>query len=483
MKFRKKYTAPESCGGINLQFYYDAQVKVARELFHKTQYDIAIAILDEEIPKLEEEQNYKSLGEYLNLKIACLINKGDLQAVQPLLDQLKYYLLVSGNEELQLHYLYHSANFFYYSGDIEHSIEYNLKALEILEAIPSHRYYPAVCHNLSGCYILVNDLEKAYYYSEKIYPIMHAAKHEQPIMYMHYMNTHACYLFELHKYEESYKLLKDVLAHPLLKQNTKQYATTLNNMGVYYARTNQYEKAEQCFTEAWGILTEMSDNHLKSRILNTIIESYEIMKNYKKAYEYARIKNKLLESEESSRQLKRLHEFALKTSKEALNILAYTDNVTQLFNRHYFEEEAEKWLAEAISTDAPLCCALFDIDDFKKTNDQYGHLIGDQILRHIGEEARKFHHAGKLFIARYGGDEFIVLSKDPALFKQTLEHLFHTLQAIEVMYEDHYVMFTISLGAAIVEDLSDLTISMLIQKADKELYRIKRNGKNALRVV
>lgn len=466
-----------------MQFYYDAQLKVARELFHKTQYDIAISILDEEIPKLEETQNYQSLGEYITLKIACLFNKGDIQSVQPLLDQLKHCLLVSGYADLQLNHLYHSANFFYYSGDIEHSIEYNLKVLEILEDTPSHQYYPAVCHNLVGCYILLKDLEKALHYSEKIYPIMNAAKHEQPIMYIYYMNTLACYLFELDKYDESYKLLQEVLAHPLLKQDSKQYATTISNVGVYYSRTNQYQQADDYFTEAWSIMKEISDVQLKSRMLNTIIESYEVMQDYKRAYEYARIKNELLESEESRRQLDRLHEFALSTSKAALNLLAYTDNLTQVYNRHYFEEEAEKWLLEAQSDSYPLCCALFDIDDFKEKNDCYGHLLGDRILQQIGEEARKCNHTGKLFIARYGGDEFIVMSKDPILFKQTIEHLFSTLQASEILFEDKCLHFTISLGAVIVEDLSDFTVSMLIQKADEELYKVKRNGKNALSVL
>jgi diguanylate cyclase (GGDEF)-like protein len=466
-----------------LQFYYDAQLKIARELLHKTQYDAAISILDEEIPKLEETKNYKSLGECINLKIACLFNKGDIQSVQPLLEQLKYCLLVSGHEDLQLNHLYHSANFFYYSGDIEHSIEYNLKVLEALETMPSHHYYPAVCHNLIGCYILLKELEKASYYIEKIYLIMNAAKHEQPIMYIHYMNTVACYLFELNKYDESYKLLKEVLAHPLLKQDSKHYATTINNIGVYYSRINQYQKADRYFTEAWSIIKEISDVQLKSRILNTVIESYEIMENYKKAYEYARIKNELLESEESRLQLDRLHEFALSTSKAALNLLAYTDHLTQVYNRHFFEEEAEKWLLEAQSDSSPLCCALFDIDDFKEKNNQYGYFMGDQILRHIGEEAKKFNCTGKLFIARYGGDKFIVLSKEPALFKQTMEHLFHTLQAIEILFEDQYLMFTISLGAVIVENVTDFTVSMLIQKADEELYKVKINGKNALRVV
>ncbi len=132
-------------GGIILQSYYDSQLDVARELFHKTQYDMTLSILDHELPKIEEEGNQKALCEYLNLKIACLLNKGDVTSVEPLLEKFKYALTASGNKELQVNHPYHSANLFYFSGDSERSIEYNLKALEMLGDQHSH---PLLCRNL-----------------------------------------------------------------------------------------------------------------------------------------------------------------------------------------------------------------------------------------------------------------------------------------------------------------------------------------------
>ena len=461
-----------------MQSYYDSQLEVARELFHKTQYDTVLSIVDNELPKIEEEGNHKSLCEYLNMKIACLLNKGDLNSVEPLLEKFKYSLIASGNKELQVNHPYHTANLFSLSGDLENSINYNLKALEILGNNYSHPYYVGICINLTTQYLKKKDFKKADYYSKKIYPLMSSIKHESPLTYFYYMNTCAYYLFEQERYDEAYEALTNVLMHPLLKDNTKHYAMTIVNMGAYYSRTKQFEKAAHCFKEGWAILEKTSDINLKTNFLTAIINAYEEMSDYKNAYEFSRIKNDLLESEESRKQLERLHKFALRSSTDSLNMLAYTDKLTQLYNRHYFEEESETWLQEAINHNTALCCALFDIDNFKDINDHYGHIIGDQILQQIGEVFKQFDSENELFISRYGGDEFIILSKNSELFKQTIELLFHTLHTIEIPYEDTYISFTISLGAVVIEDLSDYTVSMIIQKADEQLYEVKRSGKN-----
>ncbi|WP_431028801.1 tetratricopeptide repeat-containing diguanylate cyclase [Lysinibacillus sp. LZ02] len=465
-----------------MQSYYESQLEVARELFRKTQYDITISILDEELPKIEAENNYKLLCEYLNLKIATYLNKGDITSVEPLLEPFKMALSASGSEDLKANYPYHVATFFYMSGDMKRSIEYNLRAFKIIENNPSHLYYIAVCINLSSGYLLLKDLEKAAYYREKIVKHMDSNKHQNPLAYFHYMNNYAFHLFELKRYDEAYEMLNNALTHPLIRENTKHYAITICNMGVYYARINQVEKADNHLEKSWSIFENFSDIQAKGRFLTSIINAYEEMGNYKQAYKYARIKNDLLESEESHRQQARLHEFALSTSKDSLTLLIYTDTLTQVHSRHYFEEQSEKWLQEAIEQHTPLCCALFDIDNFKEQNDCYGHVIGDQILQKIGVVANKFQHETELFIARYGGDEFIVFSKNIELFNKTIEHLFSALQAVQIPHEDTYLSFTISLGAVVIENLSDYTVSMMIEQADKKLYEVKQTGKNNLNV-
>src|ERR1051326_9194556 len=90
--------------------------------------------------------------------------------------------------------------------------------------------------------------------------------------------------------------------------------------------------------------------------------------------------------------------------------LATRDELTGLFNRRYFYAEAERMLAEGCKTNL----ALFDLDDFKKVNDNHGHLAGDQILRDIGALFLRDTRADDL-IARYGGDEFVLVTTQATL--------------------------------------------------------------------
>src|ERR1051326_4096128 len=90
--------------------------------------------------------------------------------------------------------------------------------------------------------------------------------------------------------------------------------------------------------------------------------------------------------------------------------LATRDELTGLFNRRYFYAEAERMLAEGCKINL----ALFDLDDFKKINDNHGHLAGDQILRDIGALFLRDTRADDL-IARYGGDEFVLVTTQATL--------------------------------------------------------------------
>ena len=90
--------------------------------------------------------------------------------------------------------------------------------------------------------------------------------------------------------------------------------------------------------------------------------------------------------------------------------LATRDELTGLFNRRYFYAEAERLLADGCKINL----ALFDLDEFKKVNDSYGHLAGDQILRDVGALFLRDTRADDL-IARYGGDEFVLVATQTTL--------------------------------------------------------------------
>lgn len=158
---------------------------------------------------------------------------------------------------------------------------------------------------------------------------------------------------------------------------------------------------------------------------------------------------------------------------------AHTDFLTGLFNRRFFYELAEKELERVKRYHKPLSLLMLDIDNFKRINDNYGHNIGDIVLKKLAEicisTIREIDIAGRL-----GGEEFgIVLPEtqiDDAV--EVAERLRKTVEsAIMQIDEEILFRFTISIGAANLtgnhKNLDELMIA-----ADKAMYFAKANGKN-----
>jgi diguanylate cyclase (GGDEF)-like protein len=167
---------------------------------------------------------------------------------------------------------------------------------------------------------------------------------------------------------------------------------------------------------------------------------------------------------------------------ETTRQMSVRDSLTEAFNHRYFQETLSRELARHERSGQPLALVMLDIDDFKRTNDRYGHPIGDLVLRGIVEELTKGVREMDT-VARYGGEEFAIIFPEttPAkawvvadrLRNRVAGHLFAAPQI------DHEIGVSISLGlACFPEDAG--TKRTLIERADQALYQAKRSGKNCL---
>lgn len=169
-----------------------------------------------------------------------------------------------------------------------------------------------------------------------------------------------------------------------------------------------------------------------------------------------------------------------KRAEDGLKQLARTDSLTGLFNRRHFFEIAGYEFAKAVRHQRPLSAIIFDVDLFKGINDTFGHMVGDQVLRHIG--ALLHSNVRKTDIAaRYGGEEFILLlpETDATGAKILAEQLRQLLEASPVLIQHERILFTISIGVSWKDAGQPLeTFDQLILQADEALYSAKRNGRN-----
>ncbi len=165
---------------------------------------------------------------------------------------------------------------------------------------------------------------------------------------------------------------------------------------------------------------------------------------------------------------------------EELKNLATTDALTGLFNRRYFHEELLKEFNRYQRTKSSFAILMIDIDQFKSINDNHSHSTGDVILQTLSNVSNYCLRKTDT-IARWGGDEFIVLllDIDSTICSETAERIRKKIEDIVVAVDDSVVNLTVSIGAAIAKN-DDESIEVVIDRADKLLYQAKENGKNCV---
>lgn len=156
------------------------------------------------------------------------------------------------------------------------------------------------------------------------------------------------------------------------------------------------------------------------------------------------------------------------------------DNLTNLFNRHYFEEVLDREYARASRHEAPLSVILLDLDNFKTINDQYGHPAGDAVLKHIAAviiEAKRTEDIA----CRYGGEEIILILPETDKLNALVlgERIRRMVEENVIRYKEHNFKITLSGGiAAFPQDA--ITPDFLVKRSDHALYHAKASGKNMI---
>lgn len=179
---------------------------------------------------------------------------------------------------------------------------------------------------------------------------------------------------------------------------------------------------------------------------------------------------------------KRSEELLLKANK-ALEELAIIDALTGVANRRRFDEcLAHEW-SRSMRQQTPLSLLLIDADSFKQLNDSVGHLAGDRCLKRIGEAAMEAATRPGDLVARFGGDEFVIIlpgtdSQGAVEVGTQIRARFRQLNA--TLGDSPESSLTISVGCATVIPKSGAEASALLQIADDALYEAKRRGRDQL---
>ena len=164
--------------------------------------------------------------------------------------------------------------------------------------------------------------------------------------------------------------------------------------------------------------------------------------------------------------------------QKRFKLKAFTDELTGVYNRAYFNEELTNEIARYKRDKSPFCFFMLDIDKFKDFNDLYGHQIGDEVLKSLAKIINNHTRKTDTF-ARWGGEEFVQI-----LPHTTLKNAKKVANDIRILIQQHTFVnklkVTCSFGVSQFRDND--TAQSLLKRADDALYKAKQNGRNCVEI-
>jgi diguanylate cyclase (GGDEF)-like protein len=165
---------------------------------------------------------------------------------------------------------------------------------------------------------------------------------------------------------------------------------------------------------------------------------------------------------------------------ETIYRMTIVDGLTGIYNKRYLVEQLDRELSRAARHGRPLTLVICDIDHFKRVNDEFGHLAGDQVLKEVAQLLKNRIRPDDV-IARYGGEELAIIlpETDLAGGVRIAEDLRRMIAAQMFAFEADEIHVTISCGVAQLD--AEWRSHDFVRAADQRLYEAKRTGRNRVR--
>ncbi len=262
-------------------------------------------------------------------------------------------------------------------------------------------------------------------------------------------------------------ILDPKLSHPIsletLNDNLQSIHGTLRQLSVYENSAAQYEHSE---------LIARYQNSLMQLILFLVVMLMFVMGLAWKIF--ARIElqqQQLIESTETLRHLNLKLEQA-----------SYTDSLTALYNRRYFNVVYEREFKRALRSGKPFVFMMLDIDFFKQYNDTYGHLQGDQALQAVARTLKSTFQRPGDYPFRLGGEEFGIILTDTDCKNARLmgEKVRANIESLKIEHKGSKILpiLSVSIGGICIIPTALMGDDALIHAADTNLYAAKERGRN-----
>ena len=165
-----------------------------------------------------------------------------------------------------------------------------------------------------------------------------------------------------------------------------------------------------------------------------------------------------------------------------LSEISARDSLTGLYNRWYVMEKIDSEMNRALRHGSPMSLLMLDLDHFKSVNDSFGHSVGDEVLKNVGQVLRDSCRVYDV-PGRYGGEEFCIVLPETRVgnTRQVAERIRSRLATTELPVGDKSIIVTASIGVAGMDSVADegvVSAAALLDRADRALYAAKSHGRN-----